>query len=258
MKARSKCARACLIGGECGLACNDIVNQTRSLAAGKSAHACSRVAEAATACIYRRRLLLAAEGGTAACFESAAPESAPLPVGSAGRGVCLVSNSRRRAGCWVGSGSPTAAQVRSPHHSHLAGFDQDSALGRLPPPPTISERSMEPSSSSRRLGVLGRQLCAAPDTSCPLDAAALASMCPQQLQQVLLHDNAELRAAVFEFLKVLLWSGWQRLPAVLARRRRRCLRAAAQNLPADAPPSPAPLTARPTCSCPSPPTTTCR
>ncbi|WIA40748.1 hypothetical protein OEZ86_004431 [Tetradesmus obliquus] len=56
---------------------------------------------------------------------------------------------------------------------------------------------------NRRLEVLERQLCAVQLAEAPelIDAAALSAICPKQLQALLVHDNPELRSAVFEFLK---------------------------------------------------------
>ena len=62
-----------------------------------------------------------------------------------------------------------------------------------------------PAGASRRLEVLTRHLTsAAVDEPALLQAADLASMCPKALQAVLLHDNAELRHSIYEFLKVML------------------------------------------------------
>jgi hypothetical protein len=57
---------------------------------------------------------------------------------------------------------------------------------------------------SRRLEVLSRQMCAAglQSASTLQGLDGLAAVCPVQLENVLLHDNRELRAAVFDFLKV--------------------------------------------------------
>uniref|UniRef100_A0A383W1J9 Uncharacterized protein n=1 Tax=Tetradesmus obliquus TaxID=3088 RepID=A0A383W1J9_TETOB len=56
---------------------------------------------------------------------------------------------------------------------------------------------------NRRLEVLERQLCGAQLAEAPelIDDAALSAICPKQLQALLVHDNPELRSAVFEFLK---------------------------------------------------------
>eukprot|EP00775_Hariotina_reticulata_P009658 gene9658-9818_t len=55
---------------------------------------------------------------------------------------------------------------------------------------------------SRRLEVLSRQMCAAGLQPATLQGINdLAAVCPVQLENVLLHDNRELRAAVFDFLK---------------------------------------------------------
>ncbi|KAF6252133.1 acyl-CoA dehydrogenase/oxidase [Scenedesmus sp. NREL 46B-D3] len=56
---------------------------------------------------------------------------------------------------------------------------------------------------NRRLEVLERQLCAAQLAEAPelLEAAALSAICPKQLQSLLVHDNTELRSAVYDLLK---------------------------------------------------------
>jgi hypothetical protein len=59
--------------------------------------------------------------------------------------------------------------------------------------------------SSRRLDVLTRQLTAGSRESAPtlLDGTALSAICARSLGVVLVHDNSDLRQAVFEFLKVV-------------------------------------------------------
>eukprot|EP00882_Tetradesmus_deserticola_P012097 GHRQ01012816.1.p1 GENE.GHRQ01012816.1~~GHRQ01012816.1.p1 ORF type:complete len:645 (+),score=319.12 GHRQ01012816.1:546-2480(+) len=57
--------------------------------------------------------------------------------------------------------------------------------------------------ANRRLNVLERQLCAAQVVEGPelFEAAALSAICPKQLESLLVHDNAELRSAVYDLLK---------------------------------------------------------
>jgi hypothetical protein len=54
--------------------------------------------------------------------------------------------------------------------------------------------------ADRRLEVLSRQLNAG-SVEAPL-AGELAGLCPKKLGAFLVHDNPELRASIFEFLKV--------------------------------------------------------
>ena len=81
----------------------------------------------------------------------------------------------------------------------------------------------------RRLAVLSRQLTAGVQQEAPqelLDGRQVANACPRELYSILNHDNAELRDAIFDFLKVwcscCVWARRARgARAFFARRRRR-------------------------------------
>lgn len=71
--------------------------------------------------------------------------------------------------------------------------------------------------ANRRIEILSRQLCSASIGTADsainsskgpglLDADSLQQICPKELAEVLIHDNPEIRTAVYELLKVCMGS----------------------------------------------------